>query len=100
MKTGTIIQGTMRRQDLIPAFLEALRVASPDAYAQLIMGPFGAVPAHVSDEGDDSPWWDTEAAADLLAQLDEALNEAAPEGHYFGAHPGDGADFGFWEVEP
>lgn len=95
----TIIHGTLRPQDLIPAFLDALSVAGPDAYAQLVMGPFGAVPAYVFDEGDDSDWWTSEAATDLIAQLEEALNEAAPEGHYFGSHPGDGADFGFWEIE-
>jgi hypothetical protein len=97
--TGTISRGTLRPQDLIPALLNALRTAGPDAYAQTVMGPFGAVPSYVFDEGDDSEWWVSEAASDLIAQLEDALNEAAPEGYYFGAHPGDGSDFGFWEVE-
>lgn len=99
MNTGTVIEGTLRPQDLIPAFLDALREANPDGYAQLVIAPFGPVPSYVMDEGDSSGWWDSEDASALIESLTEALDESAPEGYYFGAHPGDGSDFGFWRIE-
>lgn len=94
---GTVSSGTYRRQDLIPAFLDALAIAYPAAYAQITVNGDG-IPAYVADEGDSSEWWESEDADNLLDELFEQLYAAAPEGMYFGAHPGDGADFGFWEV--
>lgn len=96
---GTVIHGTFRPQDLIPAFLSELRERSPEAYSQIVSTPFGAVPAYVMDEGENDPWWGSEEAQFLIEELIGALNEAAPEGHYFGAHEGDGSDFGFWPEE-
>lgn len=96
---GTIIHGTMRPQDLIPAFLDALQEVDHAAHSQFMLLPFGPIPAHVSDEGDKSAWWNSEDAAFLLESLFDALDAAAPEGCYFGAHPGDGSDYGFWQIE-
>lgn len=96
----TIIHGTHRPQDLIPTLLDAVREYNPSAYAGLMVSPFGAIPAYVQDEGDDSPWWDGDDASYLLNEvLFDLLNEVSPEGCYFGAHPGDGSDFGWWETD-
>ena len=40
--------------------------------------------------------WNVELARESLAELDDALNSAAPDGFYFSSQDGDGACFGFW----
>lgn len=106
MKTDTaptpnesISHGTHRERHLIPAFLDAVEAYAPDHYEAIMVQPFSFIPEYVTDEGDDSEWWDSEEAQWKLEQLFDILNEVAPEGCYFGAHPGDGSDFGFWECE-
>lgn len=80
---GTIIHGTMRNEDLIPAFRREL--SRIDALAEASI-----VPA-------DDP--DSEDGHEELIELFDVLDRYSPEGHYFGAHPGDGSDFGFWPFE-
>ena len=90
MKDQSIIHGTLRPQDLVPAFADALRVLSPERLKNIVT---------LLPERDDHPWWETEECAEVLNDLFDLLNEYAPEGYYFGAHPGDGSDFGFWEFD-
>ena len=42
---------------------------------------------------------DAEALSRLVESLFNILDSIAPDGTYFGAHPGDGSDFGFWPYE-
>jgi len=98
MLHGTISHGTLRPQDLIPAFLEALRTVNPAAYAQITLGSGHApIPSHALED-EDAQWW-YEDAQWILEDLIERLMESAPEGTYFGTHEGDGSDFGFWPLE-
>ena len=96
--SGTVSHGTLRRQDLIPVFLDVLAIADSTAYDQLMVSNAG-IPAYVADEGDNSDWWDSDDAAYLLEDLFDALDAASPEGYYFGAIEGDGSDFGYWPID-
>ena len=98
-KIGSISKGTFLNSDLIPEFLDAVREYAPDHYIGLMAAPFGPIPAYVMDEGADSSWWTSLEAMELRVQLEDILNECAPEGAYFGAHHGNDSDFGFWLYE-
>ena len=96
--SGTIIHGTHRPQDLIPAFSEALSLVDPTGYVQWsTSAPFGIVPAYALED-DGADWWQSEDCQHTLETLFDSLDTAAPEGFYFGAHEADGSDFGFWQV--
>jgi len=97
-KNKTCSRATMRNQDLIPALLTWHRDVCPDEYAGLMACPFGPIPSHAQDDDRDD-WWDSEDATALCSQLFDDLDAVAPAGYYFGAHPGDGSDFGYWQVE-
>lgn len=89
---GTVIHATLRSEDLIPAFLDTLRFHDRKAAAR--------VNASYQPERRRVGFYETELAMFMVEDLFNALNDIAPAGHYFGAHPGDGSDFGFWECEP
>lgn len=89
---GTVSHGTLRNEDLIPDFFDALESYVPDK-AQEIKSDKDYY--YILEFGH----YDTETAYYLLEDLIDCLNDIAPEGYYFGAHIGDGSDFGFWPIE-
>lgn len=98
MRTGTIIHGTHRHQELIPCLFMELRERDQNAYKHLLKR-YADAPCIADCLAEDSDWWDSVEASWLLEDLFDALDNAAPDGFYFGAHTGDGSDFGFWEIE-
>ena len=101
--TGSVSEGTMRSEDLIPAFMDVLDKYWPERghlLASIYQRDF-SWPAREGHLTVPDPLPDTlcEAATYLVEDLFDALGELAPDGCDFGAHPGDGADYGFWPVE-
>jgi hypothetical protein len=89
---GTVIAGTLKPEDLIPALFEHLCDVAPlrstlVAQVQPMVGLWNCDKAN------------TELTQGCVDALIQALSECAPDGHYFGTHQGDGADFGYWPEE-
>jgi hypothetical protein len=103
---GSVIHATLRPEDLLGAFLFALEDAGSSKAsrfnAELIELGFGHSMCGVCGMGNREEWpegFDDDTAQEIIADMMDALNDIAPDGYYFGAHPGDGSDFGFWECE-
>lgn len=93
-KQRSIVHGSMRPADMVPAFAHEL--ADMTSHEQVV-SITGFTPDNAPADGD--AFWDTFEAAVILTGLYDALNSVAPEGCYFGSRPGDGSDFGFWMTD-
>lgn len=100
---GTVSAGTMRPEDLIPVFLsvaEAHRLSRADrAQVREIQKRHREMEAQDHSQDVWEEYYQSEEAGFDLDALFDILDTIAPAGHYFGAHPGDGADYGFWKSE-
>lgn len=88
---GSISHATMRNEDLIPVFLEELKRLDDGTHARLIKDIEQNQNSTTYDD-----YYESEDAQWDLEELFDALNEHAPPYCYFGAHQGDGSDYGFW----
>ena len=80
-----------RPQDLIPAFLDLLKDVDAPEYDRRL-------PSYAMED-QEHQWWNSEECNWLLEELFDTLDQYAPDDHYFGAHPGNGTDFGVWHSE-
>jgi len=106
MNLGTVIHGTTRFEDLLPAFIAEMRSREDDP----TFGPSEERESFWHDahaELNELEWRmkrsnyfndEEEATEDLWAIIDD-LCIIAPEGYTFATHPGDGSDWGWWPVE-
>lgn len=103
---GSISEGTLRTEDLLPKFILVLAAAEPEHKAVLEYKAVWDAARELSDNTDYPNaedvlnalgYWDSDSASYLLNEtVFDALNDVAPEGTSFGTSDGDGASFGFW----
>lgn len=93
----TLSKNTLRVQDLLNNFASGLLYYAPDdeEAKRLALEAFQYA-ALLEQEWNDEL---AEQAAFVLDDIADALDSIAPENAYFGAHWGDGAEFGFWPTD-
>jgi hypothetical protein len=96
---GTVSHGTLRTQDLLRSFADEYQRVLPFngfslAYdAREMADKLDASGQPATDDA-------LQTAEGILEVLFEELDAIATrQGFYFGAHPGDGSDFGYWAIE-
>ena len=95
----SISTGTLQLSDLVPRCFRALHDLDSDAADTIARKNLCSFVRIALDEKDTEDEVAVNAAYELFNELCDALDALAPAGCYFGAHPGDGSDFGFWEDE-
>ncbi len=106
---GTVSHGTMRNEDLIPCFVDLLSdlneqrsldcKAGDDLAAVAEFTRLDDMLGDIERRQEREDYYDSEDASEDCNELFDELNAFAPPYCYFGAHPGDGSDYGFWLSE-
>lgn len=100
-KPGSISHASLRSQDLLQSFLDCIRDCAPRTHLDLIdtiedeLGPIN----ELYENEDDERWASATMRNFILCDLWNTLCALAPADHYFGVHPGNSSDFGFWPAE-
>jgi len=99
-RIGSVSCDTTNPKHLIPAFLWELNYLGVDL-PNLEGSPlYGLIDRHSSwidsDSAETESYLDSDDCYWDLEAIIETLNGIAPDYAYFGAHEGDGSDYGFW----
>lgn len=98
---GSISHGTLKPSDLIPEFVSECYRRNPkmatwgEDVAELHNVCMRALDV-VSEDGFTDAFYGSDYATDMVETLIDALNRDLPPFWFFGTHPGDGSDFGYW----
>lgn len=98
---GSVSCGTMRPEDLIPTFVSELdwQLRRGPSTSRATRKANVALLREVRANMKADDYFESEAADWDLDTLFDALGEYAAPYFYFGAHPSDGADYGYWLSE-
>ena len=88
---GTISHATLRNEDLLESFADEL-----ERLGKASDLPFHPSAKNAIEDARAVTDYDSENASEIVNELAGYLESYAPAYCYFGAHIGDGADFGFW----
>ena len=93
IRIGTLIHGTLQDEDLLEAFANELERISDGSYSDEIAEARTMVKYGITGENGHG-----DTASEVIINLIDILNGYAPPHVYFGAHAGDGSDFGYWPI--
>ena len=82
--------GTLIERDLAESFTDMAKLIAPERAEEIDALYREFIEAEDAEDFETSGYILNERIYDLMDEL-------APEGYYFGSHPGDGSDFGYWE---
>lgn len=100
---GSVSSGTMRSEDLLGTFADELEYhmerqpkRHPRAEHRKLINEARRTLRHMTEGTVKQAEAAEEIASEIVSELMDALSEYAAPYMHFGAHDGDGADYGFW----
>jgi hypothetical protein len=95
-RIGAVSDGTMRPEDLIPAFCDELRELDTEGEYTSLLAEASDLMDLWSETDEDEEHEDDGNASEILGELFDALDSFSAPYCYFGASEGDGACYGWF----